>query len=261
MDIDKVKKKIKSALPSKLAAFLYAVKLSLKRLPEHHIYEGYLEHKSGIEVGGPSVLFRTVLPVYRAISHLDGVNFSNRTIWEGKLNEGYFFRYGRGQRGRQYIAEATDLRIIPSDAYDFLLSSNCLEHIANPIAALEEWKRVVIPNGYMLLVLPKNSSNFDHRRPITTFEHLLDDYENHVDEHDMTHLDEVLLLHDLSRDPQAGSFEQFKARCMDNFLHRGMHQHVFDMGLIKRMLEYLGIRVIRTDETDSDYYVLGQVVK
>jgi len=261
MGINILKQKIKNALPSSLVAFLYAAKLSLKKLPEHHVYEEYLEHKSGIEIGGPSVIFRTVLPVYRVVSHLDGVNFSSTTMWEGSLKEGTSFRYDRGRAGIQYIAEATDLSMIPSDTYDFLLSSNCLEHIANPFAALEEWKRVVVPNGYMVVVLPKKSSNFDHRRPVTSFQHLLDDYAHHVDEHDLTHLDEILSLHDLSRDPQAEGFEQFRARCMDNFSHRGMHHHVFDTGLIERMFAHLDIHIMRTDETDSDYYALGQVVK
>ena len=88
MGIHGVKQKIKGMLPPGLVAFLYAAKLSLKKLPAHRVYEECLEHKSGIEVGGPSIIFRTVLPLYRVVSHLDGVNFSNMTMWEGSLKQG-----------------------------------------------------------------------------------------------------------------------------------------------------------------------------
>ena len=44
----------------------------------------------GIEIGGPSSIFslRGALPVYLFAEKVDGVNFSNKTIWEGKIKEG-----------------------------------------------------------------------------------------------------------------------------------------------------------------------------
>jgi hypothetical protein len=76
---------------------------------------------------------------------------------------------------------------------------------------LNEWARIVKPGGAVVLVLPKKESNFDHRRP----EHdrgSADHYVNDVGEDDLTHLDEILALHDLKRDKPAGTPAQFRER-------------------------------------------------
>ena len=259
-----IKETIRQIVPQSILEILYALKYNRTRSPNTPvvpIYLGLLKEKAGIEIGGPSAIFGTILPIYRLVSSLDGVNFSNKTMWEGSIEEGNTFNYFESKTGKQFIADATDLRIIESNAYDFLLSSNCLEHVANPLKALEEWVRVVVPNGYVLLVLPNKKSNFDHRRPITSFGHLLEDYENNITEHDLTHLNEILELHDLSRDPLAGNYENFKARSLNNFSNRGLHHHVFDLPLIERMFKHFNVSLIHSDATNSDYFALGKVIK
>jgi hypothetical protein len=44
-------------------------------------------------------------------------------------------------------------------------------------------------------------------------EHLREDFERNTPETDLSHLEEVLALHDLSRDVAAGTPNQFKERC------------------------------------------------
>ena len=44
----------------------------------------------------------------------------------------------------------------------------------------------------------KNNFNFDHKRPITQWEHILEDYEHDIDEYDLMYLQEILDLHDVS---------------------------------------------------------------
>ncbi len=117
---------------------------------------------------------------------LDGVNFLNETVWEGKITQGHHFNFIWNRKGLQVIAEATELVGVKNGVYDFVLSSNCLEHVANPLKALHEWRRVIQPSGALVLVLPKRDHNFDHRRPVTRFEHLLEDFRNGTTEHDMT---------------------------------------------------------------------------
>lgn len=218
-------------------------------------YQAFLRGKSGIEIGGRSPYFTGI---YQSISALDGVNFSAVTLWEGALEEGGHYNYAPGRIGRQFIAEATDLHDIETGSYQFLISSNCLEHVANPLGALQEWIRVVQPGGLLLLVLPNKVSNFDHRRPVTRFEHLLDDHQANTPEDDMTHLAEILELHDLSRDPGAGTREDFIRRCRENYKYRGMHHHVFDMALIERMLSHVGVELLLSKTTKTDFIVLGR---
>lgn len=75
-------------------------------------------------------------------------------------------------------------------------------------------------------------------------EHLIADFDNATDESDMTHVDEVLALHDLSRDAPAGNFESFKRRSLDNAVNRGLHHHVFDTKLAVNAIEYSGMDIL-----------------
>ena len=199
------------------------------------------------------------MPIYSVIKKLDGVNFSANTIWEGALSEGMNFKYeGSEKIGYQYIRDAVDLKNIESEKYDFIVACNNLEHIANPILALKEWLRVVKTDGLLFLVLPNKMLNFDHKREVATLKHLIDDYENNITENDLSHLDEILENHDLLLDPQAGSFSDFKERAMKNYENRALHQHVFDMQLLKEIYNYFNVNVLLEHTTTTDYYIVGR---
>ena len=43
---------------------------------------------------------------------------------------------------------------LPHADLDFIFSSHCLEHLADPIAALEHWKESLRPGGVLFLYLP-----------------------------------------------------------------------------------------------------------
>jgi SAM-dependent methyltransferase len=249
--------KMKQLIPNQLFELLLAMKYSRQKLPNRTVFEEFTKNKKGIEIGGPSAVFKTILPIYRSVHDLDGVNFSHDTVWEGTIRRGRSYNYIGNRKGLQLVAEATDLGEIETNTYDFLLSSNCLEHVANPIKALLEWKRIVKTGGALILVLPNKSSNFDHRRPCTTFEHIRGDYENEIDERDLTHLHEILTLHDLSMDAQAGDSRNFEKRSLDNFKNRTLHHHVFDMKLMMKVLGHLQLDVVATWETKSDYFALA----
>lgn len=240
-----------------LRALRLYVRYAGRRFPNYRLYQSFVRGMHGIEIGGPSKLFRSRLPLYPVIDRLDAVNFAHRTIWEGDLKAGRRFRYYGERTGRQRIADATDLSPLASGSYDFVLSSNCLEHVANPLKALAEWRRVLRERGALVLVLPNQVYNFDHCRPVTAFRHLLDDLHRDVDETDLTHLDEILALHDLSLDPPAGTLESFKARSLDNFKNRALHHHVFDLPLIKQVLLHSGFEVLHCGAAHKDLFALA----
>jgi len=225
---------------------------------QYHHYYKYFHKQNGIEIGGPSAFFSNTIKIYEKIKSLDGVNFSSSTVWEGKLEEGWHYRYEENKLGYQYICDAVELGRIESEKYDFLLSCHNLEHIANPIQALIEWLRVIKPGGVILIIVPNKASNFDHNRNITSLEHLLDDFKNAVSEEDLTHLDEILALHDLALDPLAGDIENFKNRSLNNFQNRCLHHHVFDLTLLRSIFGYLNIEQCLESQTPSDYIVLGR---
>ena len=212
-------------------------------------FEGFRAHftqGAGLELGGPSGIFMPygLFPVYSCATRIDNYNFGHQTIWEGAIKEGETFEFGKnGHRGNQFVSDATDLNRIASNTYDFVLSSHTLEHIANPLRALAEWTRVLKDGGLLALVLPHRDGTFDHRRPVTQLEHLVEDFEKQVDEGDLTHLDEILRLHDLGRDPAAGDFETFKARSAKNLENRSLHHHVFDTRLAIDLVDHIGLQI------------------
>jgi len=102
---------------------------------------------------------------------------------------------------------------------------------------------VLKPGGCMLLILPDKRFTFDHKRAVTTFNHLIDDFVRDIDETDRTHLDEILSLHDLSMDTLAGDLKNFKQRSRSNFRNRCLHHHVFDFDLLIEICKHLKIDV------------------
>lgn len=216
-----------------------------KRLENRNVYQKLLKGKKGIEIGGPSNIFSTngILPLYEFVDSLDGVNFSNETVWEGAISEGDNYKYG-SKTGHQYVMDSVDLSSIDSCTYDFLLSCHSLEHIANPIKALNEWKRILKPEGYLLIILPHKDKTFDHLRPVTKLQHLIEDFQHDVGEDDETHFNEVINLHDLKLDDGLANKENLIERVSDNFSNRCLHQHVFNTRLVAELLDYSGLKIL-----------------
>jgi SAM-dependent methyltransferase len=208
--------------------------------------EALLTGAVGIEIGGPSSIFsrKGLLPVYPIVNRLDNCNYSNNTVWNGVISEGVTYQYDdKHSPGYQYIAEQTDLSLIPSGTYDFILSSHTIEHTSNPLRALREWMRVLKETGVLVLIVPHKDGTFDHRRPVTRLEHLIDDFHNNAAEDDLTHLPEILKLHDLALDPAAGAYVAFEERSKNNIGNRCLHQHAFDTTLVIELLDYLGLQI------------------
>jgi SAM-dependent methyltransferase len=47
-----------------------------------------------------------------------------------------------------------DAMALPDGLYDYVFSSHCLEHLENPVAALEHWKSRLKPSAALFLYLP-----------------------------------------------------------------------------------------------------------
>jgi ubiquinone/menaquinone biosynthesis C-methylase UbiE len=227
-------------------------------LPNADAYCVSLARKRGIEIGGPSTAFADEgwLPVYQVLESLDNCLYSVETIWTGSVHGGQTFAFHpRKAPGNQIICEACDLKPVGNASYECVLASHSLEHVANPLRALREWKRILNPEGLLLLILPHKDGTFDWRRPTTSLAHMISDYQNNVGEEDLTHLPEILELHDLDRDKAAGSKEQFRLRCLDNASTRAIHHHVFDTHTAVALLNEAAFQVVRVD-TFKPYHIV-----
>lgn len=221
-----------------------------KKILHYKIYKESLINKYGLEIGGPSRIFKTgegILPLYSIVGNLDACNFSTNTFWEGTIKAGVTYAYEKNRKvGYQYVCDATDLVDIESEKYDFVLASHVLEHIANPLKAIAEWMRVLKKDGLILLIVPHKDGTFDHRRPVTLFSHLLEDYRYNMQENDLTHVPEILELHD----PPLGLGEDFNAckqTLFNNYKYRCVHHHVFSTRLIIEIFNYFNIHIVSID--------------
>jgi SAM-dependent methyltransferase len=193
----------------------------------------FVEGKQGLEIGGPSAVFEDAvrpLPIYSRVGALDNCDFSRDTTWASH-QEAFTFCPGKAP-GKNIFRDASNLASVGSHTYDFILSSHNLEHFANPVKALQEWKRVTRPGGGLILVLPDYSKTFDHRRAPTTVDHMFEDFERDSQEHD------------ISMDPGADSAEGFHRRSLDNFNNRCLHHHVFDENNSRELLARCGMEVL-----------------
>src|SRR6202021_815587 len=168
-------------------------------------YLPYIEGKNGLEIGGPTGIFHEgdIVPVYGHIGTLDNCDFSISTAW-AKHTQSFEFN-PRKAPGKTFFCDGSALTPIGDSTYDVLLSSHNLEHFANPVKALKEWRRVLRPGGALILILPFYKATFDHRRKPTSVEHMFNDFEVKMGEDDLTHIPEILEKHDLTRDVGAGT--------------------------------------------------------
>lgn len=216
---------------------LKRVSRRLERWYNFRVIASSVSGKKGLEIGGPSHEFTEtgLIPIYPLLGSLETTNYSKGTLWS--------------QDTVDYVLDATCLAPVEDSKYDFLLACHVLEHIANPLKALKEWRRVLKPGGSILILLPDKHHTFDHRRPYTSFAHLKADFDQGTPESDLTHLDEILALHDLERDPPAGTLEQFKERSLRNFENRALHHHVFDPKLLPELFSFGGFKLMRESVT------------
>lgn len=216
-----------------------------RRLRSSSVALQLVKGKKGLEIGGPSALFQEhegSLPLYDHANSLDNVDISRETVW-ATHTDSYVFS-DRKAPGKNIFCDGSALSRIADQSYDFVLSCHNLEHLANPVKALMEWKRVSRPNGGLILVLPHYRRTFDHRRAPTPVDHMLRDYETNMEEDDLSHLPEILRLHDLSIDSAAGTPQEFRERSLKNFSNRCLHQHVFNERNSRELLLRLGFEVL-----------------
>jgi SAM-dependent methyltransferase len=218
----------------------------------------YFKAKNILELGGPSRFFYKNIPLYQLANRVDCANFGEYTPRDGKIKTGKKqYNYYKNKFGTQYIQDAINLNVIKDLSYDLVISSNCLEHIANPLKALFEWKRVLRKNSYLIIVLPNPKKTADKNRKITKFEHILEDFKKNTTEMDKTHIKEVIEKSAYTIDKISPTKDKFIEMVNNNYKYRILHHHVFDYGLIKQIAKYMGLDLISHGSIKKDdYYIL-----
>jgi hypothetical protein len=135
------------------------------------------------------------------------------------------------------------------NSLDYVVASHVIEHVANPVAALAEWYRVLRPGGLIYLVVPDRRYTFDQPRPLTTVEHLIEDFVRKTTASDATHIHDFAFGIDWAAFEPATPADQVlprRTQLAEGLRHAvatggqiNIHFHVFEpanvIGLIERL--------------------------
>jgi SAM-dependent methyltransferase len=94
----------------------------------------------------------------------------------------------------QYLVDLndSDLEEIAAQNFDLFVLNGVLEHLANPLRALDHLDRVMKPGARLFLAVPDRDFTFDTRRALTPFEHLWKDFVERVETVDDQHVLDAL---------------------------------------------------------------------
>ncbi len=122
------------------------------------------------------------------------------------------------------IADGHLLEGILDDSQDFFAANQVLEHLENPLLALENMLRVLKPGGVLFLSLPDQRYTFDVHRPVTTFEHLVQDFTNGPQASREHHYREWIRMVEKLDDPEQS---EIRLDLMMNVWKYPIHFHVW----------------------------------
>lgn len=113
----------------------------------------------GVELGGAIT------------SHEDGNSFFLQSCVNvaPRWSEEVYYDGNRETRGFVHLyGHAGDIPL-KDNRCDYVVSSHVIEHVPNPLGAFIEWDRVVIPGGYVLMIVPHKDSLKSDIRHIDIF--------------------------------------------------------------------------------------------
>jgi 2-polyprenyl-3-methyl-5-hydroxy-6-metoxy-1,4-benzoquinol methylase len=84
-------------------------------------------------------------------------------------------------------------RSIP-EKFNYLIACHVIEHIPNIIDWLLQLSDLLLPKGFLYLVVPDKRYTFDILRPLTPLSHILDDYHRNIKKAEVDHVFEQLYL-------------------------------------------------------------------
>jgi len=201
------------------------------KFQDSEIAHRYLDDLKGIEIGA-SAHNPFNLPNCLNVDFTDNMT----TIFK-KAEIGYC-----GHAAKVDIVAHAEKLPLEDKSIDYVLSSHVIEHIFDPIAALNEWKRVVRPGGYIFIIAPLKQFVPGEIRPITTLEELKERHTGKRPKSDANMLNSL----------DAANTDQLDEKYLHKDLATGIicdhetgHFTVFDLQLMVNICTFVGLKVIR----------------
>ncbi len=131
------------------------------RFPESRLAHEYLDGLNGCEIGAsPENAF-----------NIRGGAYCNIDI--PAQNRSYYNAYSHDNFAVNIFADGTNLPF-KDNSMDYILASHVIEHFFDPIAAIQEWLRVIRTGGYVFMIVPHKDRTYDKLRPTTSVAEFLD---------------------------------------------------------------------------------------
>ena len=203
----------------------------------------------------PSEPFRTTGPAVRsflATQYLQGTGIEIGALNHPmRLPAGCSVRYAdaftSAELRKKYPAELHGYEIVEVDiltdahllsgvadgSLDFVIANHVLEHLENPLLALQNMMRVLRTGGVLFLALPDKRHSFDKDRPCTSFEHILEDFQSGPEGSRRSHYLEWIRLVEKASEPEV----EDRLHMLLDELHYSIHFHVWSQFEVVSMLE------------------------
>jgi len=148
------------------------------------------------------------------------------------------------------LDDGEKLNVIPLGSQDFIIANHFLEHTQNPIKSIEVHLSRLKLGGILFYAVPNKNKTFDLNRPLTSFEHILQDYKNGPESSYDQHLQEWVELVDKITEPslQKQRIEHIKK------INYSIHFHVWNEDTLLDFLE-------KTNKLLNYPYIIEEHVK
>jgi len=125
----------------------------------------------GLAIGA----FRNPMPLPRA----------TEILFSDILTAEEFERAYPGSQPPDIISDSERFPTVEDGAFDFVVANSVLEHMSDPIRALQEWHRILRDGGLLMMAVPDKRFTFDHRRLRTPLAHLVSDHHSARPAHEL----------------------------------------------------------------------------
>lgn len=132
------------------------------------------------------------------------------------------------------IDDGERLEKIGDSTQDFVIANHFLEHCQNPILAMENMLRVLKKGGLLYLTIPNKEFTFDTRRPVTSLNLLIEDYNKGPKWSKRLHYDEWANLATDINDKNVA--ENWSIYLMN--IDFSIHFHVWDRSVIFEFINF-----------------------
>lgn len=125
------------------------------------------------------------------------------------------------------------LESIKDNFWDFVIANHMIEHCQNPIGTIENFLRVLKPGGLVYMGVPDKRYTFDRDRPLTSLDHLIQDYKEGPEWSKQSHFEEWVRL--VEKSPEGNVVARMQALIDMDY---SIHYHVWTAENFPELLQY-----------------------